>query len=175
LPVRREFVIDDIRIALGLWLMTLLIALLVLATSHLTACALTTLSPSLSRSGACSGGVPPHFKFAAVRRVPTMPVTMATVSEESDEHSKEYHNGFRSAVPVPFSEGHVPLSSTDMALLLSLSELSLVPCLGDLVLLLYPDLRDKAVLELQKMDAVLDPIIYDLMGANPAYSQRKFE
>ena len=102
---------------------------------------------------------------------------MATLADESDERGQAYLDCLRhdssQAVSLPADVVH--LSPSDMALLVSLSALFPVPCLGgwgsDLIFR-TPALRDKAVLELQQMDAVLDPILFDLMGSNSAYSQK---
>jgi hypothetical protein len=55
------------------------------------------------------------------------------------------------------------------------SALPPIPCLGGWVsglIFKSPALREKAFFELQQMDAVLDPVLFDLMSSNSTYAQK---
>jgi hypothetical protein len=88
-------------------------------------------SPSLSRSGARSPpGFPPRQAAGRYRIT-----TMAALSDESEDQGPGYSDSLRSDLPVSLPAAVVHLSSADMTLLVSLSALSPVPCLGGWVLI----------------------------------------
>ena len=96
-------------------------------------------------------------------------VSMATLSDESD-HEAQQHFSRSSDSPVS-----VALSSSDRRFLLSSSALSPIACLGGWgsdIIFRSPALREKAISELQQMDAVLDPVLFDLMSSNSSYVQK---
>ncbi len=62
-----------------------------------------------------------------------------------------------------------------MCQLVSSSALPPIPCLGGWgsgLIFRSPALRKKAVFKLQQMDAVLDPVLFDLMSSNSTYAQK---
>jgi hypothetical protein len=130
-----------------------------------------------SRAAGRSRSPPPlPFRMGAGRhRI----VPMATLSDESDLDAQHYlteHSG-SSLQPGVRSDASVPspLSSSDLRQLVSSSALPPIPCLGGWgsgLLFRSPALREKAVFELQQMDAVLDPVLFDLMSSNSTYAQK---
>jgi hypothetical protein len=107
----------------------------------------------------------PHRARAASHRM----VSMATLSDESDHDAQLYLAGSSGL------NASVAISSSDMRFLLSSSALSPIPCLGGWgtgLIFRSPALREKAVSELQQMDAVLDPVLFDLMSSNSSYVQK---
>ena len=108
-------------------------------------------------------------------------VPMATLSDESDLDAQQFLTG-NSVFSLPpgvrhGSDASVPssLSSSDLCQLVSSSALPPIPCLGGWgsgLIFRSPALREKAVFELQQMDAVLDPVLFDLMSSNSTYAQK---
>jgi hypothetical protein len=99
-------------------------------------------------------------------------VGMATLSDESDLDAQQYlasHSGssflldHRSDASPPVTSF---LSSTDLRFLDSSSALPPIPCLGGWgpgPLFRSSGHREMAISEMQQMDAVLDPVLFDLM------------
>jgi hypothetical protein len=116
------------------------------------------------------------FRQAAERR--HMP-TMAGLTDESDSAAAQSSRS-PSNFPQPLLladdlVGLAPLSSLAMSNLCLMSALPPIPCLGgwgSSVVFRSPELRQKALLELQQMDAVLDPVLFDVMTANTIYAQK---
>ena len=126
-----------------------------------------------AHAAARSSPAPPARRVAGHHRIPSM----ATLSDESDSAAAQYFGSedFTFLPPVPLSDAIVQLSSDDMAILSSLSALPPIPCLGGWgsgVIFRTPALREKAFLELQQMDAVLDPVLFDVLTANSIYAQK---
>jgi hypothetical protein len=66
-----------------------------------------------------------------------------------------------------------PLSASDLRQLVSFSALPPIPCLGGWGSGLFfqsPALHEQAVFELHQMDAVPDPVLFDLMISNSTYA-----
>jgi hypothetical protein len=107
-------------------------------------------------------GLPPRMG-AARHRI----VGMATLSDESDFDAQQY----LAASP----DVHSSFSATDLRFLVSSSALPPIPCLGGWgpgLLFRSSAHREKAISELQQMDAVLDPVLFDLMSSNSIYAQK---
>ncbi len=110
-------------------------------------------------------------------------VAIATPSHESDLDAQQYlagHSGY--SFPLDHRSDASPsvassLSSTDLRFLVSSSALSPIPCLGGWgpgLLFRSSAHREKAISEMQQMDAVLDLVLFDLMssGSNSTYAQK---
>jgi hypothetical protein len=116
---------------------------------------------TLSRAAGRSRSPPaiPHRPRPVSHRM----VSIATLSDESDHDAHLYLAGSSEL------NASVTLSSSDI--LLSSSALPPIPCLGGWGSGLI-SLREKAVSELQQMDAVPDPVLFDLMSSNSNYVQK---
>jgi len=124
-------------------------------------------------------GLPPRWGVFRHRIVP-----MATLTDESDLDAQQYladrsgsflQHEPRSAASSSAVHSSRPLSASDLRQLVSFSALPPIPCLGGWGSGLFfrsPALREKAVFELQQMDAVLDPVLFDLMSSNSTYAQK---
>ena len=67
------------------------------------------------------------------------------------------------------------MSASDLKFLVSVSALPSISCLGGWrpeMIFLSSAPSENAVLELQQMDAVLDPVLFDPMSSNATYAQK---
>ena len=190
----REVVTDDMQIALADDIIARTVALALIppfSQSDLHAMALAYLEVRTRRytQWPVSGLSPPravpessrpppalNFRQAAQRRHIT---TMASMTEESDLADAQYVRS-PSDFPQPLLladdlVGLTPLSSVEMRNLGLMSALPPIPYIGgwgSSVVFQSPELRQKALLELQQMDAVLDPVLFDVMAANTISAQK---